>query len=136
MTEKDPLTPAAELLLHQYAYGCYNSGSYEKAVHTFRLLTLFRSLSPEYWYGLGSSLFALSKYEEAACAFQLACCYKPDDVRPKMYLAECFAYLEKIADAQKLIDEVKGSIGSNTCTLLQNELILVEKKVNALCQKH
>lgn len=135
MTEQGPLTPAAELLLHQYAYGCYNSGVYEKAVHTFRLLTLFRSLSPEYWYGLGSSLFALSKFEEAANAFQLASCYKPDDVRPKIYLAECFAYLEKFDCAQKLIDEIKGCIGNNTCTLLKNEILLVQKKVDALCQK-
>jgi tetratricopeptide (TPR) repeat protein len=135
MTKQDPLTPAAELLLHQYAYGCYNSGSYEKAVHTFRLLTLFRNLSPDYWYGLGSSLFALSRYEEAITALQLACCYKPDDVLPKIYLAECFAYAEKFADAQKLMDEVQVSIKGSSCPLLQNEVKLAIDKVNTLCQQ-
>ena len=65
------LTAETELLLHQFAYGCYQNGHFDKATRTFRLLAMLRASDERYWYGLASALMAWGKASDAIQPFQI-----------------------------------------------------------------
>jgi Flp pilus assembly protein TadD len=127
------LTEPTEILLHQFAYGCYQNGLFEKSLRVFRLLAMFRSTDARYWYGLGSALLALNRESEAIHPLKMAAVCAPDDPRPRVYLAECLAKNSQEEEATKWLFEAKQLLDREENSALQERIRVIQEKVS-LCQ--
>lgn len=105
--ESKVLTAETELLLHHYAYGCYQNGHFDKATRTFQFLTMFRASNFRYWFGLGSAFLAWKKESEAIQPFRIAAALDKEDPRPHVYLAECLVKDGQAGEATKVLYEAE-----------------------------
>ncbi len=121
VAQGDPVfTDATEALLHQFAYGCYTNGLYEKALRVFRVLTIFRRTDSRYWYGLGACLLATGNDVEATQAFQLAAANNSSDLRPNFFLADCLSRLGRKEEAEATLTSIKIALREKLDTSIQD----------------
>lgn len=118
-----------ELLLHQFAYGCYQNGLYEKAVRVFRLLTMFRPTDARYWYGLGSSLMSMKNDSEAIHCLKIASTCAQEDPRPRVYLAECLARSNQKEEALIVLSDVECLLDRQANSSFQEHLKMIKQKI-------
>lgn len=133
------LTEPTEILLHQFAYGCYQNGLFEKSIKVFRLLTIFRQNDARYWYGLGSALMASGNYNGAINPLKMASIYTETDVRPRLYLAECLAKEGQKEEAAKILLEAEPLLTKEENCSLQEQFQMIKERVTKretpLCQQ-
>ncbi len=118
-----------EVILHTYAYSCYNHALWEKAIATFRYLTLYFPNKSNYWYGLGSSLMLSGNDDEAAHAFQIASIHSPEDPRPLTYWAECLARLGRSDMAQAAIKQAEKKALNSEFTSFLDQLQVIKERI-------
>ena len=126
--EDQVLTEQTELLLHQFAYGCYQNGLFEKATRTFQLLTMFRATDFRYWYGLGSALMAWNKESEAIQPFRIASVLAKEDPRPRIYLAECLIHEGKKEEAIIILSEAEELLNNQANASLQKHIQMIKER--------
>ncbi len=130
MEKQRAMPGSTELILHHFAYSCYQQGHWQKAISTFRQLTMYCPNKGAYWYGLGSSLMLHGNDEEAAHAFQIASIHNPEDPRPLAYWAECAVRLGKDDVAKAAIKHAeKKAQTEEFATFLQQVQVIKERIV-------
>ncbi|MCE5295007.1 MAG: tetratricopeptide repeat protein [Chlamydiales bacterium] len=121
---------STELLLHHYAYSCYQRGLYDKAISGFGQLVMHYPNKGAYWYGLGSSHMLQGNDEDAAHAFQIACINSPEDPRAHAYWAECAARLGRQDIASLAIKQAeKLAVGEKFASFLGQVEVIKERIV-------
>jgi type III secretion system low calcium response chaperone LcrH/SycD len=80
--------------LYAFAYGFYESGNFEKAMHFFRFLTLIDISNRRHWMGLGAAYQMLKQYERALQCYGQAALLDEKDPYAHWYAAECFLALK------------------------------------------
>lgn len=129
MEERAVLPEASEDILHNFAYSCYQQGHFDKAVNTFRMLTMFCPQKGPYWYGLGSSLMLQGKLDEASQAFQIASIHSPADPRPFAYWAECTARLGDRVLAETIIEKAAIKAKNGNFKSFQEQIEVIKERV-------
>ncbi len=104
-TEKQPPEFSRETIeaLYAFAFGFYQNGKFDQAIHFFRFLTLIDIHTRKHWMGLGSSYQMDKQYERALQCFGYAAVISPDDPYAHFYAAECFLSLNKKEKALKAL---------------------------------
>jgi len=129
MTERTVFPQESEEILHHFAYSCYNQGHLDKAINTFRLLTMFCPQNGAYWYGLGSSLMLKGILDEACQAFQIASIHSPNDPRPFAYWAECLARLGDRYKAEEIIFKAEQKAREPQFKAFQEQIEVIKVRV-------
>jgi Flp pilus assembly protein TadD len=129
MEERAVFPEASEEILHHFAYSCYQQGHFDKAINTFRLLTMFCPQNGGYWYGLGSSLMLKGNIEEARRAFQIASIHSPNDPRPFAYWAECAARQGDRDVADRIIAQAEEKAKQPQFTSFQEQIEVIKERV-------
>ena len=123
------MTEDAEHILHHYAYSCYNQGQWQKAIATFRRLTMHYPNKSIYWYGLGSSQMMNGNDAEAAHAFEIATVHNPEDPRPLAYWAECAERLGNHELAVSIIKTAEKKAKSNEFASFLNQIEVIKERI-------
>lgn len=123
------LTESSELVLHHYAYACFEQGIWEKAIQTFRLLAMFAPQNGEYWFGLGVSLMKSGSDSEAERAFEIASIQAPEDARPLLYWAETLSRLGKLELAKLVIQQAEEKAKNGADYTLQDKIDVIKERV-------
>lgn len=90
--------------LYAFAYGFYESGHYEKAMHFFRFLTLIEIGNRKHWMGLGASYQMLKQYERALQCYGQAALLDPLDPMSHWHAAECFLSIQNHEFAKEALN--------------------------------
>jgi len=85
---------------YSFAYGYYQSGKYETAIHFFRLLTLIDPDKRKHWMGLGASYQMIKGYERALQCYGYAAILDENDPYTHWHAAECFIALNQPEQAK------------------------------------
>lgn len=93
--------------LYAFAYGFYENGIYDKAVHFFRFLTLMQMNNKKYWMGLGASYHMLKDYECALQCYGYAAFLDENDPYVHLHAAECFFALDEITQGQQALSSAE-----------------------------
>ncbi|MBS0635708.1 MAG: tetratricopeptide repeat protein [Verrucomicrobia bacterium] len=120
---------ATELLLHHYAYSCYNQGQWQKATFAFRQLVELFPTKGNYWYGLGASSMLRGNDEDAAHAFQIACMYQENDPRPYAHWAECSARLGRTDIAKTAIAHAEKMAQSEEFASFLGQVQVIKERI-------
>lgn len=99
--------------LYALAYGTYSSGNYSDALVVFQALTLYDPNDVRFWMGLGGARQALSQYESAIEAYQMAAVASLlKNPEPMLHAAFCLIKLGRKEDAKVALESVLA-IGEN-----------------------
>lgn len=93
--------------LYSLAYGFYNSGQYDKAMHFFRFLTLVDPSARKQWMGLGAAYQMLKQYERALQCYAQAAALNPQDPYAHWHAAECFLAIKDYEQAKLALDSAE-----------------------------
>ncbi len=120
---------STELVLHNFAYGCYQQGQWQKAIDTFRQLVMYLPNKSEYWYGLGSSLMMTGNDKDAAHAFEIACITRPEDPRPYAYWAEALSRLGSHDLAEIVIKEAEKKAKTEKFAAFLGQVDVIKERI-------
>lgn len=86
--------------LYALAYGLYNAGNYKDAETLFAALTVYDAKQYRFWMGLAGARQALSLYQPAIDAYQMAAvATELKNPEPLFYAAKCLIRLNQKEEA-------------------------------------
>lgn len=108
--------------IYAYAYNLFQSGNYQKAGDTYRILMSLEPKDARLPMGLGSCLHHLKKYEEAIPYYIQSGSLDPSDPAPYYHASHCFKQMNNLIGEAVMLQMMLEKLGDAKHELVKSQI--------------